>query len=183
MKTSVRTPLTNGTNANLIWDLMQFSGDRLILSAGYMYSFAALPFNTIANSVGEIDLVVGTWTNTPSPAAVLLQLQQNVAQFADQVAQECSDYGLQKPNINAYLVPQWHAKVALMVDSRDDTVTAGILGSSNISHAALGLFGSMSNVEADVLICSTDGPDAQIELNALLQHLKPTYSGHFYKKY
>lgn len=76
-----------------------------------------------------------------------------------------------------------HRAVALMVDANQTTVSAAVIGSSNISASALGMFQQGSNIEADVLICSTDGPDAQIELNLLLQHLQPTFAGHLFKTY
>lgn len=185
MKTSVRTPATKGSNADLIWDLMHFYGDRLILSAGYLHSFESLPFNKILNSVSDIDLVIGTWPgkDDKETADLLSRLQTNIDKFAIRVKKESDEFGIQKPIIKAYLVPKWHAKVALIVDTCQNTVSAALIGSSNISDAALGLFVQTSNVETDVLICSTDGADAQLELNLLLQHLEPTFLRNFYKRY
>ena len=185
MKTSVRTPTTKGSNANLIWDLMHYSGNRLILSAGYLYSFESLDFNKILNSVCNIDLVVGTWQSKDpvKTAALLNALHAYIDKFAMRVKNESDEYGIQKPIINAYTVPNWHAKVALMVDTNKTSVSAAVIGSSNISNAALGLFYQNSNIEADVLICSTDGEDAQVELDLLLSHLEATFIGHLFKTY
>lgn len=185
MKTSVRTPTTKGSNANLIWDLMHFSGNRLILSAGYLFSFESLDFNKILNAVCDIDLVVGTWQGkTPAETAASLSLlHANIDKFAIRVRDESNEFGIQKPRINAYIVPNWHAKVALMVEAERNSVSAAVIGSSNISNAALGLFYEDSNIEADVLICSTDGGDAQIELDLLLYHLEPTFIGHLFNTY
>lgn len=188
MKISVRTPETHETNANLIWELTKFSGDRLILSAGYLTAFDALPFNEMLFSVSSIDLVVGTWPKSdPVETAVALnRLQTKVDAFAARVAAEAADSGMHKLKLNVYLVQNWHAKVALMVST--DTagksiVSAAVIGSSNISAPALGMIMPGSNVETDILVSTSDGSDASGELNMILKYLEPTFLNNFYKSY
>ncbi len=73
-----------------------------------------------------------------------------------------------------------------MVDENQSpvSVTAAVIGSSNISERALKVYSNFAqNIEADVLICEADGPNAKIELSLMLQHLYPTYAKHLYKTY
>ncbi len=185
MKTSVRTPSTNGSNITLIEDLLQCPGDRLILTSGYLTWFEDLPFNPILNRGVSIELVVGAWKQRKpfDTKEHISKLKRNVRAFAMRVKQESDEFGIQKPVVTTYLVPSWHAKVALMVDTTQNDVTGAVIGSSNISSTALGLVTSASNIEVDVLIVDSDGPDAQIELNLLLRNLEPIFTKKFYKKY
>ncbi|BHO60049.1 hypothetical protein thsbcT34_73960 [Burkholderia contaminans] len=177
--------MTHGSNITLIEDLLECPGNRLIISAGYLTWFEDLPFNRILNCGVSIELVVGAWKqDTPALTEKrLLELKRNVKAFAGRVKQEADEYGIQKPDVTTYLVPSWHAKVALMVDRDLNRVSGAVIGSSNISSRALGLTNSESNIEVDVLINDTDGPDAQVELNLLLLNLEPIFTKKFYVKF
>lgn len=167
MQISFRSEKNLGSAYHLLERLCLEGGDSLLLSSGYLSAAHELPLNQLLNGCGQVTLVVGHWSGS-----TLLEMQAKLQSFADHVSAQSDEYGIRRPTIIGYLVPHWHAKVAIKYRAQGSQVCAALIGSSNISEPALALAPQVFNIECDALLHEGDGPEAKLELNLLLSQVQ-----------
>lgn len=161
---------------DLFRDLLSMEGDQLLISSGYITNPGLLPCSEIVQSVESVVFASGHWQDTHGKHT-LDAVVANAEKFALKTQREARASNRKAPKIIFYTDAQWHAKVALKRRSKAKSISAAIIGSSNLSISALDKSTNWPNQEVDVLITEDDGPDAKEQLGYLFKTLGNSFKG------
>lgn len=191
----INTRLNPNTSvAGLISELIDGPGDCLILASGYMRqdleAFAPndalerhfsvldeLPDFKMVSKFKHVLLILGQHRD----GATFSELESSCDRFAMWLRAEADVRSISTPaDLSAYIIPTWHAKIALTLSQNTGEVHGAVIGSSNLTRPATEVDSrkdiSGMTIEVDVLIRPADGPDAQTQLNKLYASVRDILS-------
>lgn len=160
--------------------LIEAFGDELLLSSGYVSHGAQFSVDDLSNIFPSLDIALknglqkitirGGKFGKPTSSATynlssLNRIVNRYSSYQDRYEAFLSNtinFLMSKKkniHIDAYIHNNWHAKVSVRADN--GTPFAAIIGSSNLTSTAYGIFANNFNSECDVLIWRSDYPKSK----------------------